>query len=325
MKQLRLYGIEDMRCETADIPDPNPREILVRVRACGVCATDLRKYTYVNYKPLRLPRNTGHEWTGEVVAVGSEVSRFVVGDRVAAEGEGGFAEYAVISEHDLGFAQALPTSVSYEEGTLVEPLADCLHALVNRACVRLGESVVVLGAGVMGLLLCGAASVSGARVAVSEPDPNRRALALEFGAQRAYDPADDDLEEQVRGWGGGALADICVASIGAAPVVQQSVRLVGPRGRVVLFGGAQGDPTVPLDINRIHYQELSILGSEWVGTASYGDPRMFELSVRLIAERLVPVGRLITHRLGLEEIRQAFDLMRDRSALKVVLQTGGER
>src|SRR5699024_6531535 len=161
MVQYQLFGIKDLREINSKVPEIKDREVLVKVKSCGICPTDYRKYSVPNYNELNFPFNPGHEWTGEVVKVGSKVNKFKEGDRIVAEGEGGYAEYAKINEHDLEYATRLPDNISFDAGTFTEPLADCIHA-VKRANIDLGSKVVVLGAGTMGLQIISAASHSGA-------------------------------------------------------------------------------------------------------------------------------------------------------------------
>lgn len=319
MREYQLYGIGDLREMESRIPSINDDEILVKVRACGICPTDLRKYTTPNYYPLEFPFNPGHEWTGDVVSVGANVTKFKVGDRIVAEGMGGYAEYAVIDRHNLQFSTHLPDDVPYDEGTFTEPLADCIHAVVNRAKVRLGDKVVVMGAGAMGLQLVAAASLSGADVLVSEPNEQRRALALEFGAQHVVDPNAGPLIEQVRSWNGGNLADVCIVTIGNSALIKESIHLVGERGRVLLFGGGGEGLMTEIDPNWIHYNEIELTGSEWIGVGRHADPKLYKIAVDLIRTGKVPVRKLISHRMPLSKVHEAYDLIRSGKALKIIL------
>lgn len=319
MKEVKLFGIGDLRIVESPVPDIGPDEILVRVRACGVCPTEIRKFSVPNYKPIPFPVNPGHEWTGDVVAVGSRVKRFEVGWRVVAEGEGGYAEYAKITASNLKYSLRLPDAVSYEEGTFVEPLADCIHAVRERACVIAGDRVVVVGAGPMGLGIIAAAARSGGNVMAVEPIGERRALASEFGAEVAVDPNAESLEEAVLAWTDGRRADVCMATVGIPQVMEACVKLVGERGRVVLFGGGGAGQMISIDPNWIHYNEISVLGSEWIGVGGKEEKELYRIATEWIASGRVRVKQLISHEFPMSQIHEAYGTIMAGGAMKVIL------
>ena len=319
MNEVKLYEIGDLRKLKSPIPVIEEDEILVKVRACGICPTEIRKYTVQNYNPLPFPFTPGHEWAGDVVKVGSKVNKFKVGDRVVAEGEGGYAEYAKITAHNIQFAQHLPDDVTYEEGTFVEPLADCLHAVRERANVIIGERVVVVGAGPMGLGIIAAAARSGGNVMAVEPIEKRRNLAREFGAEVVIDPNAESVEDAVLEWTDGRRADVCLATVGIPEVVQSSIKLVGERGRVVLFGGGGAGQTIPIDANWIHYNEISLIGSEWIGVGGKEEKDLYRIAIEWISDGKVPVSKLISHRFALNDIHDAYEKIMAGGTLKVIL------
>jgi len=319
MLQAKLYGIGDLRLEEGPLPTIEDDEVLVRVEVCGICASDVRKFTAENYYPLKFPFNPGHEWTGTVVAVGRRHTKFQVGDRIVAEGQGGYAPYAKINAHDLRFSTRLPDEVSFEAGIFTEPLADCIHAVVHRGGVRLGDKVVVVGAGSMGLMHANVAALAGADVLVSEPDPERRALAVDFGASVTVDPTAHNLRDAVEEWTKGKGADACILTLSHPALIDEAVHLVGARGRVILFASGPVGQRISLDPNRIHYKEILLTGSHWVGVSGYSDPSLYELAVDLIARKKVNVEALITHRLPLTRIHEGFQLMQERKSLKVLV------
>ena len=321
MKEVKLFGIGDLRIVESPVPTIEPDEILVRVRACGICPTEIRKFTVPNYKPIPFPVNPGHEWTGDVVAVGARVKRFQVGWRIVAEGEGGYAEYAKVTASNLQYSCRLPDSVSYEEGTFVEPLSDCIHAVRERAKVIAGDRVVVVGAGPMGLGIVAAAAHSGANVMAVEPIPERRALALEFGAEAVVDPNAASVEEAVLDWTSGRRANVCMATVGISKVMESCMKLVGERGRVVLFGGGGAGQSITIDPNWIHYNEISIIGSEWIGVGGKEEKDLYRISTEWIADGKVPVNRLISHRFPLTKIHDAYETIQAGGTLKVILLT----
>jgi L-iditol 2-dehydrogenase len=319
MKEVKLFGIGDLRLVESPVPDIEPDEILVRVRACGICPTEIRKFSIPNYKPISFPVNPGHEWTGDVVAVGSRVKGFEVGWRVVAEGEGGYAEYAKITASNLKYSCRLPDDVTYEEGTFVEPLSDCIHAVRERASVIAGDRVVVIGAGPMGLGIIAIAARSGGNVMAVEPIAERRALALEFGAELVIDPNAESVEEAVLSWTDGRRAEVCMATVGIPRVMEASIRLVGERGRVVLFGGGGAGQMITIDPNWIHYNEISLIGSEWIGVGGKEEKDLYRISTEWIADGKVPVKRLISHEFPMSRIHEAYRTIMAGGTMKVVI------
>ncbi|NLS45678.1 MAG: zinc-binding dehydrogenase [Firmicutes bacterium] len=319
MKEVKLFGINDLRIIESPVPTIKPDEILVKVRVCGICPTEIRKFTVPNYKPISFPVNPGHEWTGDVVQVGSEVKDFRVGWRVVAEGEGGYAEYAKITASNLVYAQRLPENVSYEEGTFVEPLADCLHAVRERAEVIAGDRVVVIGAGPMGLGIIAVAARSGANVMAVEPVKERRDLAVEFGAEIVVDPTTQDVESSVLDWTSGRRANVGMVTVGIPEVIESGIKLVGERGRVVLFGGGGAGQMITIDPNWIHYKEISLIGSSWIGVGGKEETELYRISTEWISDGKFPVSRLISHRFPLVDIHKAYEAIMAGGTLKVML------
>jgi L-iditol 2-dehydrogenase len=325
-----LYGINDLRLVYQPEPVAGPDDLLVRVRTCGVCPTDLRKYRTGDNGSLRLPMNLGHEWAGEIVQVGANVTEFMPGMRMIGDTYDGYAEYAVISGETLALSFPtgplhIPDSVDDEELTFVEPLADCLHAVHDQAQVRAGQTVVIYGAGQMGLQLIGVCREAGADVIVSEPLPARRELAGTFGATHLLDPARHDIEGEVLQLTGGQGADVVIIAIGLPSLVNQALKICRPLGRVVLFAGFERPARVEIDPNLIHYKEIVLTGSEWIGTPPHHRPELYQQAIDMIAGGTIPVARLVTHRFPLGRIQEAFQAAADHHSLKVVVHmTSGE-
>jgi L-iditol 2-dehydrogenase len=333
MRQARaalLYGINDLRLVDQPPPVAGPDDLLVRVHTCGVCPTDLRKYRTGDNGSLRLPMNLGHEWAGEIVEVGTNVGGFAPGMRTIGDTYDGYGDYAVISGETLALSFPsgpldIPDSISDEELTFVEPLADCLHAVHDQAQVREGQTVLILGAGQMGLQLTGVCHAAGARVIVSEPLATRRALAAEFGASQLLDPTRDNVESEVLHLTDGEGADVVIIAIGLPSLVNQSLHICRPLGRVILFAGFERPARVEIDPNLIHYKEIVLTGSEWIGTPPHHRPELYQQAIDMIARGTVPVARLITHRFPLGQIQEAFQAAADHHSLKVVVHmTPGE-
>ncbi len=327
MKAALLYGVEDLRLVDVPCPPVRPDDVLVKVRACGLCPTDLRKYLTGDAGTLDLPMNLGHEWVGIVAQVGENVSGFREGMRVFGDTYHGYAEYAPISAETrrLSFPNgplSIPDAVSDEELTFVEPLADCIHAVEDQARVEAGQTVVVCGAGQMGLQVTALARARGARVITSEPRADRRRLALDFGATVTIDPLFHDLVGEVGQLTGGTGADSIILCIGVPSLVNEALMTTRDMGRVVLFAGFERPAVAQIDPNLIHYKELVVTGSEWFGVPPNHRPELYQQAIDLIAQGSVPVKRLISHRFRLEEIGEAFSTVASSSALKVVIQVG---
>lgn len=325
MKAALLYGIKDLR--VVDIPRPavGPGDVLVRVSACGVCPTDLRKYRTGDAGALQFPMNLGHEWIGQVAAVGQNVRGFREGMRVLGDTFSGFADYAPISAEALQFSfpngpLSIPASLSDDELTFVEPLADCIHAVEDQARVEPGQTVAILGAGQMGLQIAALACARGAQVIVSEPRAERRQLALELGATTTIDPSSQELVDEINRLTGGAGADAVILAIGIPALVNQAFRAVRKLGRIVLFAGFNRPAVAQIDPNLIHYKEMVVVGSHWFGVPPRHRPELYQQAIDRIADGTVPVKRFITHRFQLDDINQAFAAAATSGAMKVLIR-----
>jgi L-iditol 2-dehydrogenase len=313
MRAVRLHGVGDLRVETLDVPQPGARELVVRVEACGICPTDVRKYAIGSRDGY--PLNPGHEWVGAVVEVGPETSGWSIGQRVAGDTYAGYAEYALLSVEAGAWsngALAIPADLDAVAATFIEPLADCVHAVRDQAQVKEGSRVCVVGAGQMGLQMAAVAAAAGAEVTVVEPRPERRELAREFGAADAADAS--ELSEAAAG------RDAVILTIGAADLVATCVGAVVPGGRVVLFAGFGAAPHATLDLDVIHYREVSLVGSEWIGTPPNQRRERYADALGLITSGEVPVERLVSGEVALEGIEDAYAAVREQRGLKYVLR-----
>jgi L-iditol 2-dehydrogenase len=297
VRALLYYGLGDLRVEEVPVPEPGPGDVLVRVEVALTDGTDAKAFRRGH--PLLLaetPSPFGHEFCGFDVATG----RRVVAANSAPCGEcapcrrgeetlcenlapflnGAYAEAllvpARIAERNL---LPVPTGLAPEVAAMVEPLACCLHG-IERAEVEAGQTVAVLGPGPIGLMLCAAARDAGARVVVVGGRPQRRELALEFGAEP----------------GNGTGADVVIEAVGSADAWQDALRLVRPGGTVVFFGGRE----VAVDTFQFHYQELTVRG------AFHHTPRHVRAALAFLASGAYPWERLVTHAVGLEQVADLF-------------------
>lgn len=319
MSAARLHGVRDLRVETLPVPEPSATELLVRVEACGVCPTDVRKFL-IGTDESAYPLNPGHEWVGRVVEVGGDVRDWQAGDRVYGDTYAGYAEYAVLdtrgsrwSHGPLRLDDGMPT----DRAVFVEPLADCIHAARHQARAGEGDHVVVVGAGQMGLQLVAVAHAAGSNVLAVDPLAPRRELALRFGAAEAV-PA-DGWELHAREWAAGAGVAAVILALGRADAVDPALAALAPGGRLVLFAGFGDQAVRPVDLNLVHYQELSIIGSEWVGTPPNQRLECYEDARTLLRDGGLDLERLVTSHCTLDTLVNAFTDVERHQAMKIVL------
>jgi 2-desacetyl-2-hydroxyethyl bacteriochlorophyllide A dehydrogenase len=322
-----------------DLEDPScaEEEVVIRVATCGVCGTD--RSIFRGEHPARVPVVLGHEYSGVVVEVGGAVSGLVVGDRVAvdpnvvdgtcwfcARGEshlceglaplgisrhGGFAELSALP---AASARKLPEGVSLEAGSLVEPLACCVHG-IDQAAICAGDTVVVLGAGPIGCLLIQLARHTGAStILAGEPDDVRRRHAIQAGADLVCEPA--EVTGRLRSLRGTIGADVVIEATGDTASAQAAFDLVRRGGTLLLFGVYPGDARVSVSPFRVNEDELRIVGS-------LNNPNTHQRAIDLLASGRIVLDGVITHRLGLPELGAAMDRANFPGAGKITIDPSG--
>ncbi|QCJ46257.1 zinc-dependent alcohol dehydrogenase family protein [Haloprofundus sp. MHR1] len=337
MKSATLTDTRTLELRDGQRPTPGSDELLVAVNACGVCATDVHMYS--GSLSVDYPLVPGHECAGEIVAVGDDVGDggdFTAGDRVAINPSvpchecrmcksgrenlctdltsiGGAAKHTV----DGAFAEYVcaPAAnverigdLDYRTAAFAEPLGCCINGL-DQIDLTSGETVVVVGAGAIGLLLVGLLRTSGAgAVVVSEPVAERREAALELGADHAVDPTEGDLESTVDDLVG--PVDVAIEAVGVPALVEQAHALTGPGGRTLVFGVPPEDATVELPAFDLFFEEREVIGTYSL------TPDTFARAVRLLQTGRVDVDALVTDEFGLDELGTAFDQMENREGLK---------
>jgi len=338
MRVAVWYNNRDVRLEERPVPRIGAGEVLVRIIASGICGSDVMEWYRIDRAPLIL----GHEIAGEVAAVGSGVEKYKVGDRVAVAHHvpcntchyclngnhtacetlrqtnfdpGGFAEYVRLPA--INVEQGifpLPDDMSFEEATFIEPLA-CVLRGQRRANIRPGQSVLVIGSGISGLLHVKLARALGAEHIVAvDINEYRLKAAKKFGADTVY-KADKYYPERLREINNGYLADVVIVCTGAVTAVAQALASV-ERGGVVLFFAPTGPGvTVPLSINEVFWRTDVTL------TTSYaGSPADYSSALELIQSRRVLVQDMITHLLKLAETGFGFKLVAEaRESIKVII------
>jgi L-iditol 2-dehydrogenase len=328
------YNNKDIRLEEVPTPKPGPREMLVKVIACGICGSDVVEW----YRLPRAPLVQGHEIGAQVVEVGEAVKGYKVGDRVCIAPKvpcmecsycrdghypvcseikvrlpGGYAQYILVPETlvEKG-TYPLPDGINYEQSTFIEPLA-CVVRAQNIGGLTSGQTVLILGCGMSGLLHVKLAKTKNCRIAVTDVNQSRLELAGKLGADLAIDATEDVPQRVLEKFG--KKADVVMVCASALPAIQQAWKSVDKGGAVVFFAvpGPEKDVVVPL--NDFWTKEIRIL------TAYYCGPNDIRESMRLIETGTIKVEDLITHRLPLEDTAKGFELVAGgRDSLKVIIR-----
>jgi L-iditol 2-dehydrogenase len=338
MRVAMWYHNRDVRVEEMPIPQIGPGELLVRVAASGICGSDVMEWYRLDRAPLVL----GHEIAGEVVEVGEGVEPYKAGDRVAVAHHvpcntchyclsgnptvcdtlrrtnfdpGGFAEYVRLPaiNVDRGLF-LLPDDLSFEEATFIEPLA-CVLRGQRRARLQPGQSVLVMGSGISGLLHVQLARALGAgRIVTTDISEYRLEAAKKFGADAAID-ADEYSPDRLRALNQGFLADVVIVCTGAVPAIAQALASVERGGTLLFFAPTAPGVTTPISINDLFWRTDITL------TTSYaGSPADYAVALKLIHAGRVPVREMITHRLSLAEAGLGFRLVAEaQDSLKVII------
>jgi L-iditol 2-dehydrogenase len=340
MKVAMYYSNRDVRLEEMPVPEIGPRELLMKVVASGICGSDVMEW----YRRDKVPLVLGHEVSGDVEAVGEGVEKFKVGDRVAVTHHvpcntchyclsghhtvcdtlqrgthfdpGGFAAYIRVPaiNVDRGVFR-LSEALSYENASFMEPLACVLRGQQN-AQLRPGQSVLVLGSGISGLLHIGLARTLGAGLVVAaDTIPFRLEKAKEMGAHLALH-ADEGMIDDLRAANEGRLADLVIICFeGFIPLATKTVER---GGTVLFFAGAAEGATLPATINDLFWR------TEITLTSTYGGgPADCRTALKLIERGAVPIQKLITHRFGLAETQKGFEAVcapTENDCIKVIVE-----
>lgn len=340
MKAAMLYGVKDLRIEDVEIPKVDAGEVLVKVKAATTCGTDLKIYQrgYVE-KVIKLPTIFGHEWAGEVVEVGEGLEWPKKGMRVRAGNSapclrcvmcqkgkynlcedmvwlwGAYAEYIKVpARMALVNMQEIPSHVSYEEAAITEPLACVLHG-VEEAHVKLGDTVAIIGAGPIGLLhLLTVKKMGVEKAIVIDLVDERLNFAAKLGADEVINAGKADVVESVKKLTNGYGADVVIEAIGLPSTWEQAIKLARKGGTVLEFGGCPPGTEIKVNAETLHYGELTLLG------AFHATPLHFRKALNLISSRTVDVRPLVTRRMKLSEIKEAFEVLAtSKSEIKIAI------
>lgn len=333
MKAAILHAIRDLRYEDVPIPETKPGSALIRVKASGVCGSDIprvmKKGTY------KFPLIPGHEFAGEVVELKDEgSSKIKIGDRVAvfplipcgkcpycqigeyaqcddydylgSRRDGGFAEYVTAPISNLVL---IPENVDFESSAMTEPASVALHAL-RRAGLDIGDNVVILGAGTIGLILAQWAKISGAgRIFITDISEEKLTSAMEHGFTDCINAQNNDPVSIVKEETEGRGADICIEAAGTPVTFEQSLRIVRKLGKVILMGNVSGDVLIPeKTASDILRGQLTIFGT-WNSSITAVPKDEWKTSLKFMSLGTLNLKSLITHRFTLDRANEAFDMM----------------
>jgi L-iditol 2-dehydrogenase len=332
------YNNRDVRLEEMPTPQISPGELLVKVMASGICGSDVMEWYRIKKAPLVL----GHEIAGEIVKVGEGVERYKVGDRVfvshhipcntcryCLNGQhtvcetlhttnfdpGGFAEYLRVPRLNVDRGVfLLPDEVSFEEGAFIEPLA-CVVRGQRVARLQPGQTVLVLGSGISGLLHIALARALGAgRIVATDVNEYRLDAAQRFGADVVIH-AQEDVPARLRQANEGRLADLVIVCTGAFPAFLQALQSVDRGGTVLFFAPTEPGVELPIPVNDFWRNSITLM-------PSYGNsPLDAVVAIELIRARRVPVHEMITHRLSLPETGLGFQLVAEAGeSIKVIIE-----
>lgn len=341
VKALLLSEYKKLDVTEIDDPPIGPKDVLVQVRACGICGSDIHGYDGSSGRRIP-PLVMGHEAAGVITAIGQDVTDFAVGDRVTFDstvscgecffcrkgainlcdnrmvlgvscGEyrrhGAFAELVAVPQH---ICYRLPDDLPFEHAALIEAVSVAVHA-ANRTPLNLGDTAVVVGSGMIGLLTIQAIRLAGcSRVIAVDLDSGRLETARQLGADVALKADDVDVPEEVRRLTGGRGADVALEVVGATPTIQTAIESVRKGGAITLVGNLA--PKVEVPLQSIVTRELSVYGT----CASSGE---YPACINLLQNRAIRVDPLITAKAPLEEGPMWFDRLYagEQGAMKVIL------
>ena len=332
------YNNSDVRVEEMPVPKILPGELLVKVMASGICGSDVMEW----YRVKKAPKVFGHEITGEIVETGEGVDKYKKGDRVFVSHHvpcntcnyclsgyhtacetlhrtnydpGGFAEYIRVPRINVeSGVYVLPDEISYEEGTFIEPLA-CVVRGQRLARLKPGQTVLVIGSGMSGLIHISLARAMGAgRIIASDLTEYRLNAAKKFGADAVIN-AKDDLQRRLLELNENRPADLVIVCAGALSASTEALKCVDRGGTVLYFAVPEPEVMVPVPMNDLWRNEITLM-------TSYGaSPLDLETAIKMIKSRRVVLTEMITHRLTLEEGGEGFRLVADaKESIKVILE-----
>ncbi|PXZ02256.1 zinc-dependent dehydrogenase [Gilliamella apicola] len=341
MKASVCYKQNDLRTEDLPIPEISDNEVLIKMLACGLCGTDIQK---IRGDTVNKPTVLGHEVVGEIVKKGKNVSKFEIGDRVITAihvpcftchycnkghyticeqfrtnniDPGGFAEFIRIPELHLNhLTHKVSNNVTDEEATLIEPIACCLHGL-KQADIRPNDSVLIMGAGTIGILHAQLAKIKGAnKVIVSDMSKFKLKKVLNVGCDYAINIKEKNIIDEVNKITDGQGVDVIVIAAGVSSLVADAVNMVRRAGKIIVFSGFDKNKLVTIDVSRFFKDEISIIGTYSV------TPYEFPEALDLLEKRKLNTKEMITHVYPLNKLSEAIDISTnpEQPVLKVIIK-----
>lgn len=311
MKSAVFYGKHDMRVEESPMPKVGAEDVLIQVKACGICGTDVHIYEGdKGAAEVTPPTILGHEFSGVVAEVGSAVTNVKVGDRVCIDPNcycgtcdfcrngiahyctdmigygttvnGGFAEYCSVNQRQV---YKLGDHTTFEQGAMTEPVACCLHGM-DMCNIHPGSSVVIIGGGMIGLVMLQLARLAGAaRTALLEPVASKREVAKKLGADICIDPIHEDVKAALAA-AGMTWVNTVIECVGRTSTIEQAIDIVGNKGTVMMFGLTKPDDTISLKPFEVFQKEIEL-------KASYINPYTQKRALELIDSGRLDVSSMV--------------------------------
>jgi L-iditol 2-dehydrogenase len=344
MRAAILKGKESIEVEDVATPSIKDHSILVKVKSCAICGSDLRILEH-GHERVKYPAIIGHEISGKIVEIGDGVNNFKKGDRITLGADvpcgicehcingigncchanyaigyqfpGGFAEYCLLEPMVVKYGpiSKIPENISYDEASLAEPLACCINGM-ELAKMSIGKSVLVIGAGPVGCMMVMLSRVMGSpNVILAEKDSKRLSMAMGFNADYCINNSIEDLHKRIMEITKGRGVDVAIVACPSIEAQEEAVKVVAKRGVVNLFGGLpRNSRDLSISSNLIHYKECYIVGAH--GSV----PRQHKIAAELIGSGRVDVKGLISHKFRLEDIKEGFSIMKTKNCLKVIIK-----
>ena len=339
MKAQMFYAPGDVRFEETEIPQISDDEMLVKVKAALTCGTDLKTYRRGHPTIIQsVPSTFAHEFASEVVKVGKNVTNFKVGDRVVGANtapcfecencknkryslctnlqylNGAYSEYVAVPSHILKYNfYKIPDGLPYEQAALLEPLACAVHG-VDRIPAKVGDKVVVIGAGPIGLMFMNLLVLKGCQVIAVDLSDYRLDIAKEkFGVYQTVNAKEDSHIQEVKNICGGSGADIVVEATGFPNVWENAVNMVRPGGTVLAFGGTKAGTSITLDCQKFHYEEITLMA------VYHHTPYHVNLALKLLANGLIDGSKYISGYYPLEGAIDALESIGRQEGIKYVI------
>ncbi|NJR16475.1 MAG: alcohol dehydrogenase catalytic domain-containing protein [Calothrix sp. CSU_2_0] len=330
MKAQVFRGVNNLSYEEIPVPSLEPDEVLVQVKVVGLCQSDIKKILYPLYEP---PRIFGHETAGVIAGVGANVKKWEIGRRVAvmhhipcmrcdyclhenysmcdtyknivttagfAPSGGGFAEYVKVPGHIVnhGGLIPIPDHISFEEASFVEPTNCCLKA-VKKANIQPGQTVLITGAGPIGLMFVMLVKYFGAKAIATDLIPARIEKALHVGAEAAFDARDTDLPSKIQALTNGMGVDVTLLAVPSEKAFSQALDCTRKGGKILFFAEFPDEVEIPINPNILYRREIDLIGSY---SSSF---KLQSLSADIVFNRRIDVKKLISDRIALQDLSKA--------------------